>query len=80
MTPQSVTDALNALQVQKDLTDAAAATKTQKASALVTAQTEDSQAAATLAQAGADLTTKRQQLEAILDSFYTVGGTIPSTP
>ena len=76
MAPQSVTDALNALQTQKDVADASSTAKATTAAALTSAQAADTQAATTLTQAGADLGTKRLQLEAILDSFYTVGGVI----
>lgn len=76
MIPQSVNDALVTLQAQKDVADTASLAKVTSAAALVQAQSDDFQAATTLAQAATDLNTKRMQLEAILDSFYTVGGSI----
>ena len=76
MAPLSVTDALNALQTQKDVADASSTAKATTAAALTSAQAADAQAATVLTQAGADLNTKREQFKAILDSFYTVGGTI----
>lgn len=80
MTPQQVTDDLAALQAQKDTTEAASAAKTGTADALVAAKAADDQAADTLAKAAADLGTKRTQFEALLESFYIVGGTLPTPP
>jgi hypothetical protein len=80
MIPQAITDAITALQTAKDAGDSAVAAKGQTATSLVTATNNDTTAAAAVAAAGSDIDTKRKQLEAILDSYYTLMGTIPTAP
>ena len=78
--PQAISDALAGLQTAKDASDAALAAQQQTASQLATAQAADTAAQASIASANAALNTSRQQLEAILDSYYSPGGTSPATP
>jgi len=78
--PQALLDALNTLQGKKDATDSASAAKSQSAADLIAAQQKDAQAATVLQAAAADLDTQRKIVEAIEDSYYTVGGTSPDAP
>jgi hypothetical protein len=78
--PQSVTNALNAVDNDLDAAPGLAATKAQTASALTAAQTADSNAAAAIAQNQQQTTTDTTTLIAAINAWVAGGGTVNALP
>ena len=88
MIPLALSEALNTLQQKKESAENALVTKSAAANALAKAKNEaaqmvadaemtDEAAATDLAAKAVELDDQRRRVEAIEDSYYTVGGTIP---
>lgn len=75
--PQGLQDALTNALTLKDTADQAVANKSATAANLAKAIADDQAAQAALDQAGTNLDTARQQVDALMDAYLKPGATLP---